>query len=455
MSLKAHARTLMEVNGIIQPAASQPPPRIRYRYGRPAAKTTIKITQWHGQTIAAGHSLLTKVNRLADSQEQDELTTLSIRGREGSGKTTIARVMAHYLHLELERRAAGTKKPDGAWARESKEALRRGYIVRVLDDEALKNFSNTLAALPDANRILIFDDTSFMGSSASRAVQKIKKEVTTVRHGASADYRTVLIYNFHYSKGLDPYLRDTQFFVQTGTTSGEMGALSDLYGTDRANEHVLQTYRNWDLIMKRKRQVTIGLSAAARDSRTKAAGNGVTYKYSNPFRLAMFYDQERLQIMVYPSMAKAGVDDCTICNPGGAAGPDGPAGGAIDVGAALEFVQNSTSKDAVGAALKDMFIRRYGRDPYDRKANQARIMIERLEANHIATYEQMIGKYQEGKANKNQALDDLITRARRPLRLKSGTRERFAARFKVDGMRAPNDKPLGELDGEKQLADLA
>ena len=426
------------------------PPRHKVRF-HTTEKKTVKITTWHGTTIAAGHSLIQKVNRIADAQERDELTSVSVRGREGTGKTTVARVMAHYLHTELNKRAASTAEPESEWAAKSKQAIQRGYIVRVLSADDLTHFKNTLDSLPDANRILIFDDTSFMGASASKSVQKIKREVTTVRHGSGADYRTVLFFNFHYSKGLDPYLRDTNFLVQTGTTSGEMHALHELYGTNPTNTAVLDRYRGLEMRLKKSGSVRVSLSNDRRFARRPKlpAGQGVTYKYSNPFRLALFFDQETLSIMVYPSTARAGADKCEICRPAAAAAATG-----IDPEAVIQFVTRQTSEAAVGAAMKDMFVRKFGRDPYDRKANQARVILERLEANGAVTYEGLFGAYQQGKMSKNQPLDALVSKVRRPIRLKAGARERFAAMFGADCLRAPNDKPLEAIDKTEQLADM-
>ena len=63
----------------------------------------------------------------------------------------------------------------------------------------MEHFSEIMERLPDLNRILVFDDASFIGASASQAVMKIKRELTTVRHTAGQDVKVVLIFNFHYS----------------------------------------------------------------------------------------------------------------------------------------------------------------------------------------------------------------------------------------------------------------
>ena len=55
-------------------------------------------TKWLGTVIARSHSMLQKVIQVAEHQNDNDLTTVSIRGREGTGKTTLAVTIAHLLH---------------------------------------------------------------------------------------------------------------------------------------------------------------------------------------------------------------------------------------------------------------------------------------------------------------------------------------------------------------------
>ena len=52
--------------------------------------------------------MLPAVRDIAEHQAFNDLTTISVVGREGTGKSNLIAVLTHYLHLELSK-LAGTK----------------------------------------------------------------------------------------------------------------------------------------------------------------------------------------------------------------------------------------------------------------------------------------------------------------------------------------------------------
>lgn len=116
------------------------------------------LTEWCGQVISRSHAFLPRIRDVADHQSRNEITSLSIRGREGTGKTTIARLISHTLHQELQARAVSTEPAANEYEARHRESLKRGYLVRFLKAKDLENFADIMQRLPDQNRILVFDE---------------------------------------------------------------------------------------------------------------------------------------------------------------------------------------------------------------------------------------------------------------------------------------------------------
>ena len=414
-----------------------------YRYGPPKAKPDPAgtLTTWAGGTLARAHALGPRVRTIADHQARNEITSISIRGREGTGKTTLARVLAHMLHIELDKRAHDTAECS-PHEKKHRAAMKRGYVVRVFGAEHLRELTKTMEALPAGiNRICIFDDSSFMGASASRIVQKIKHELTQIRHTAAGDVKCILIYNFHYSKALDPYLRDTNFIFQTSISGPEMGNVRELYEEPAGhNMWTLGQFQGASQSMQRRGQATLTLGGARRPGHYKTARTKITYRYSDPFRLATFFDGAHLWLTVYPAADADGADALGVCGCGvcaSAATADQPGGEArIDATQVVEWMRKQwASPDLVGAALRGIYLRRHGRDPIHRDRNMAMEMVTRLEAAGMCKYEDLVKAYFGTGAAADHILND---GARRPS-IPAAKRNAFLHVFGIDALRRPGE----------------
>ena len=154
------------------------------------------VVKWKGVNMVRQESFIAAVKEVVRWAEEIDVTRIGIVGDMHSGKTTMAEAIAHTIHKE-------SKLPWG---------------IKVLYEQDLMNFEETLKTLTtDTNWILRFDDVSFLDAKHNKkAIGQVKEAVTKVRHlEGGKDVKVVLIYNYHYSKGLDKYLRmaDFRFFT--------------------------------------------------------------------------------------------------------------------------------------------------------------------------------------------------------------------------------------------------
>lgn len=421
-------------------------------WGPPAPKvrpTKDYMTQWAGGACAKVHALGPHIDRIVKHQAQEELTTISLRGREGTGKTTLARVMAHMLHERLDRVAHSTE-PCTPHMKAQRTAMRRGYVVRLLHGEELKNLRQTMEDMPArVNRILIFDDASFMGASASNLVRQAKQDVSQIRHTSAGDVKVILMFIFHYSKALDPYLRDTHFIIHSNITGPEMKAMREMYVG-----HNYQTLAEYQSAMQRMAadgQTTFTLDKRPKNiMRTRYRQylpTKVTYEYRTPYGLAAIYDGTKLQICVYPGAGPAPkpdplhIADCPVCaaagsetEPGGQQEPKAPP---ADLNAWLRA--QSAKPDMLGSAFRGEYLHQHGRDPTYRDRNTMMEMIRRIVANGGCSREDLIRDYFRADP---AAGERMIKGPGKRTSVPQAKREAFALRFGFDGLRHSGDQPL-------------
>ncbi|MDE0001980.1 MAG: ATP-binding protein [Rhodospirillaceae bacterium] len=262
------------------------------------------ITKWCGAKMAKPHSLNAKLQNIVNHHLRNEVTTISIRGQQGTGKTTLAKDIAHLLHERFAKLRYDPEAHDG-YVEDNIRRMHEGYIVRVLTAAHLKNFRETLEEMPHRNRILIFDDLSFLNK-----MRDTKSEVTKVRHLEGGDVKTVMIFNFHYSHGFDKYLRDTPFVFQTQIGNEEIDNMRDVFG--RRYGPLITQFANRYNEMQDAGKITIPLYVPGR-RRTRRPYT-ITYTHSSPFRLGLFYNSHSLSYVVYPD-SKQLVGACPTCNP--------------------------------------------------------------------------------------------------------------------------------------------
>lgn len=342
------------------------------------------VSKWQGVDIANRHSLLSCIAEVAQMQRALEVTTVGVLGREGTGKTTLARTVAHLLHLEL---ANMKPEADTEAARRSSDQINKGYIVRIFSGETdLKSFRDIVEGLPPINRILIFDDASFL---TKIDIKQVKHDLTKIRHLETGDVKTVLIYNYHYSKGLDKYLRDTDFHFLTYVHGEDSLNIRDRFGYTPAQKTRITKYLTvWDRFSKSGvseftiRSMDSSMEIVRPDGSTGGHVDNsvkVTYRWSDPFRLTMFFNQYKNRMAVYPEPGWLhGFDTCAVC--GMSSEEEAEEGPKIPTEDLVRFGESYFNKDGdFGRAVRHVWRERHGYDPVHRHFNAALAYVREIE----------------------------------------------------------------------------
>ena len=212
-------------------------------------------THWKGVSMVRNHSFLATVREIINFSAEIDVCRIGLIGSMHSGKSTLSQSIAHAIHKHADLQ----------------------YKIKVLYKEDLLNFEKTLLALEPVNYILIFDDVSFMGASANKKqIEMVKSAVTTIRHlDGGRDVKVIVMMNYHYSMGLDKYLRSADFKYITTVDSSENENLINMFG---------KKYQQKILDFKKYRHMAITkkywLMKISKDN------SPFKYEYRNPFFLS-------------------------------------------------------------------------------------------------------------------------------------------------------------------------
>lgn len=241
------------------------------------------VIEWKGVQMIRGHSFLATVQEVVDFNAEIDVCRIGIIGDMHSGKSTLAEAIAHGIHKKA-------KIP---------------YAIRFFDKLDLMNFRETIGSLKPANYVLIFDDVSFLGADANKkTIEMVKQAVTQIRHmEGGSDVKIVTIQNYHYTLGLDKYLREADFRYFTTVGSSEAENMEKILG-HQYNKLVKQ------FKMLRHQGVTTKVF-----SPRVSAKEYLPYKYRNPFIPVLFFNEQKPRLIVTPT--RFFMDPiCSICSSG-------------------------------------------------------------------------------------------------------------------------------------------
>ena len=226
------------------------------------------IVKWKGVKMVRGHSIRSTVYEITEMVKTLDVVKINIVGDPGTGKTTLAKTIAHLVH----------------------KMSRIPFAVRVLNSDDLLNFEETLKTLSPTNYVIIFDDVSFMGGSADRKqIEKVKEAFTKIRHlEGGQDIKIIAIFNIHYSKALDKYLRMCNFEYFTSIGNSETENLGGKFGKTKKSS-IYRYQKIWQQAYSTKK-FTYQLSKKY----------GHSYKLKDPFVPLLFHNMNSVRHVVSP-----------------------------------------------------------------------------------------------------------------------------------------------------------
>ncbi len=323
------------------------------------------ITKWKGVNMVRQESFLAAVKEVIKWAEEIDVTRVGIVGDMHSGKTTMAETIAHVIHKE-------SKLPWG---------------IKILFEKDLMDFENTLKTLTvDTNWILRFDDVSFLDAKHNKkAISQVKEAVTKIRHlDGGKDVKVILIYNYHYSKGLDKYLRmaDFRFFSTVG--SEEEDNLEGIMGI-KAMGLVKFFAQN------RQKAITKGMFLSPHQMANKKK---FFYKWRDPFIPILFWNNSTLRMIISPTR-KWLEPICSVC---------ANSSGGVETQVNLEkFCEESEEKFSKGTftGVIKQFLREQGVNCYSKKTVQARRYLDRALEMKVFNLEELALHYGLKPTNTN------------------------------------------------------
>ena len=227
------------------------------------------LITWKGVKMIRRHSFNAAVNEIITFSNEQDLTKIGLIGDPHSGKSTLAIALAHAIHQKSE----------------------QPFAVRIFTEKDLLNFEKTLKKLTPANYILIFDDVSFLGATTSKKdLEIVKQAVTKIRHlPGGSDVKIITILNYHYSLGLDKYLRQTDFKFFTTIGSSENDNVESMIGSKHSK-----------LIREFQKKRYIGITQKKIPFRI-GPKDFFAYKYRSPFIITIFNTPNSSRIIISPT----------------------------------------------------------------------------------------------------------------------------------------------------------
>lgn len=239
------------------------------------------IQAWKGVPMIRVHSFRATIREVLQYIDSLDFVKIGIVGNQSTGKTTLAEAICHLIH----------------------KLAPVPFGVKLFNKNNLLNFRETLKTLTATNWILVFDDVSFLGANATKKqIEIIKQAVTEIRHlPGGKDVKIIVIMNYHYTLGLDKYLRQADFFYFTTVGSSEIDNMEKLAGG-----------KNMEKVKQFQRLFTNAVSKKRFSFKLKT-GITFSYGYRMPFIPLLFFNNNTLRFVVSPT--RYWIDKfCTICD---------------------------------------------------------------------------------------------------------------------------------------------
>lgn len=279
-----------------------------------------------------------------------DVIKIGIIGEPATGKTTLAKLLAHLIHVL-------SPIP---------------FAFRILGEDDFLDMEGTLKTLDATNYILYFHDLSFLQNK--KKIEEVKAAITKIRH-LKADVKIFLIYDYHYTLGLDKYLRQANFRFFTSIGSSEFDNMVKILGP-RYAPFVMDFNKKY-VEMTTKQTCTFTI-------RQKPF---FTYNYKNPFVVCGFFNNSRPRYVIFPRREWY-EKKCSIC----AFAEGGLQQSEISVEKFKEEAEAKFGKGTFEAAVKLQAFSN-GMNVYSNKVVQAQRYLTKAMLTKLISLEQLLSVY--------------------------------------------------------------
>lgn len=166
-----------------------------------------------GMPVRIAHTMSNRARNVITHNQHHEVTRISDIGKTGAGKTTLDWYFIHQIHTIAE-------KEYGIH-----------YAVIWATKKELRSFGEWIKTLPyGVNLIIVFEDISFETEKmGKKAKLDLKQIMTEIRHYLG-DIKLIVFYNYHYTRGLDKQMRDSDLYLITSFSKEENQNMRALFG---------------------------------------------------------------------------------------------------------------------------------------------------------------------------------------------------------------------------------
>ena len=243
------------------------------------------LIKWKSENMVRAHSLRATVKEIISALQVLDVVKIGVIGDQSTGKSSLEDTLAHLLH----------------------KMSPIPFSVRSLGEEEFMEIEKYLANLEPANYVLKFRDLSFLkGKYGSKKIEELKNAITKIRHlPGGKDVKIVLIYDYHYTMGLDKYLRQANFRYFTSVGSSEKENMLDIVG------------KRYEPLITEFSQIYVQMTTTEAHKATFRIGKNrfFSYHYKNPFVPVLFWNNANLRVVVFP--LRTWIDPvCSICSTG-------------------------------------------------------------------------------------------------------------------------------------------
>lgn len=267
------------------------------------------LTSWKGARMVRVHSILATVTEILNMLNSLDVIKIGIIGEPSTGKTTLAMVLYHLIH----------------------SMSKIQFAVRVMGEEQFLDIEKTLSELEATNYILYFHDLSFLQDK--KRLEEVKAAITKIRH-LKSDVKIILIYDYHYTLGLDKYLRQANFRFFTSIGSSEFDNMVKILGTKYTP--VVFDFNKKYVEMTSRQTCTFSIRGKPFH----------VYNYKNPFVVCVFFNNVRPRYVIFPK--REWIEEvCSICS-----NATGILASSIPVDKFIEETEKMWGKGTFESALK-------------------------------------------------------------------------------------------------------